>query len=189
MRIYPHFNAEGPVNSYLVCDDDKNAIMIDPAEIDHELIDIIETEKLNLKACLITNPYSTHVLGLPILDKIYTFDIYSAKNIVAGFKSLKATKLTIGGLEIEPYYFNGDYENCIIYRIGNAIFTGDVLYAGKIGETTNKFERNLLIDNIKRIFKNLDDNCLIYPGSGSVTKLRTERISNYDLLKSEVVLY
>ena len=47
MRIYPHFNAEGKENSYLIGPDNGGrAIIIDPADVDTKLISLIESHHI-----------------------------------------------------------------------------------------------------------------------------------------------
>lgn len=193
MRIYPHFNAEGAENSYLIGPDEGgDAILIDPAAVDSELISLIESHHYTITAILVTHGHRRHTAGIPTLKKIYDAKIYAASPRIAGFDAVQLSdgdKVTIAGFEIEVASVPGHSPDSLVFRIGNALFTGDVLSAGRIGTTKSIAEKKLLIENVHNTFWRLDDNCLLYPGHGAATKMRTERIFNYDFLESEVTLY
>ena len=55
MRIIPHFSAEGLSNVYLIVDDDGNGIIIDPGQVDREILEFIEHFCTRLAAVLITH--------------------------------------------------------------------------------------------------------------------------------------
>ena len=46
MKIIPHFSAEGLSNEYLIVDDEENGIIVDPAHVDGELLEIIEKKPM-----------------------------------------------------------------------------------------------------------------------------------------------
>ncbi len=193
MRIYPHFNAKGAENSYLIGPDEGgDAILIDPADIDTELIGLIESHHYNIVACLITHGHRRHTAGIPKLMKIYDARIYAASPRIAGYDTVQLSdgdSVEIAGFEIKVRSLPGHSPDSLIYMIGKTVFTGDVLSAGRIGTTKNNAEKQILLYNLINTMMRMDDNSLIYPGHGAATKLRTERIFNYSLLESEVKLY
>jgi len=193
MRIYPHFNAEGKENSYLIGPDNGGrAIIIDPAAVDTRLISLIESHHYTIEACLITHGHRRHTAGIPALLKIYDAKIYAASPRVAGHDTVQlfdGDTVSIAGFEIHVHSVPGHSPDSLVYRIGHALFTGDVLLAGRLGSTKSIAESRQLLENVHSTFAHLDDNFLIYPGHGAATKMRTERIFNYDILKSEVTLY
>ena len=71
MKIIPHFSAEGLSNEYLIVDDEENGIIVDPAHVDGELLEIIEKMCNRLVAVLITHKHQSHTAGLGTLLKIY----------------------------------------------------------------------------------------------------------------------
>lgn len=188
MNIFAHLSAERLANVYTVADDDGNAIIIDPAHIDKEILQIIEERTNTLKAVFLTHRHVTHAEGLGTLMKIYqNVRIYSASDTIMGFPSIKLADgdmITIGGLCIEAISVPGHSMDSLVYRIGSALFTGDTLLAGTIGSTKSVIEKALLTKSIRSKLLTLPDNCLIYPGHGSLSKIRLELMFNQDLLES-----
>lgn len=192
MRIYPHFNPAGQTNSYLITPDQGGGIIIiDPSEVDRELIELIESHHFVPKAVLLTHSHKRHTGGLGTLMKIYSPDIYAFASEIEGFATIQLTdgdKRNIAGFEIEAIRVPGHSLDSLVYKCGNALFTGDVLAAGRVGTTRNMLANALLIKNIQERLMILGDNNLVFPGHGAVSKLRIERMFNHDLLESEVTL-
>ena len=192
MRIFPHFNPSGQTNSYLITPDEGgDIIIVDPSEVDDELIDLIESHHFTPKAVLLTHSHKRHTAGLGTLLKIYSVDIYAYLSQIEGFNTIQLDdndKLTIAGFETEVIRVPGHSLDSLVYKIGNALFTGDVLSAGRVGTTRNMLANALLIKNNREKLMVLGDNNLVFPAHGAVSKLRIERMFNHDLLESEVTL-
>lgn len=190
MRVYPHFNPNGGSNSYLVTPDTSgNIIIIDPSEMDNELIELIESHHYNVKAVLLTHSHKRHTAGLGTLMKIYSPEIYAYLPEIQGFRTTTLSdgeKRSIAGFMTEVIRVPGHSRDSLVYRIGNILFTGDVLAAGRVGTTKNMLSNAYLIKNIEEKLMDLADNLLIYPGHGAPSKLRVERMYNHDLLESDV---
>lgn len=71
----------------------------------------------------------------------------------------------------------------MVYKIDHALFTGDTLLCGRIGSTPGYREQALLISSINQKLMTLDENILLFPGHGTASKLRIERMFNHDLLQ------
>ena len=67
MRIIPHFSAEGLSNVYIISDNKRNGILVDPAQVDKDTLDMIESYCDNLVAVLITHKHQSHTAGLGTL--------------------------------------------------------------------------------------------------------------------------
>ena len=87
-------------------------------------------------------------------------------------------------MDIEAISVPGHSMDSLVYRIDAALFTGDTLMAGTIGSTKSVIEKELLMRSIRAKLLHLPDNCLIYPGHGSLSKIRLEMMFNQDLLAS-----
>lgn len=188
MRIFSHLSAKTLTNLFIVADEKKNAIIIDPASIDNTIISIIEDHDLNIKGYLITHNHKEHTEGLSIFQKIYPADTFAADIMIGEIKTIRlkdGDRLKIGDMEILIQSCLGHSDDSLIYKIGNAIFTGDTLYAGSIAETRTNFEREMLISNIRKKILCEKANTLIFPGRGPLSRVRIERIFNIDLLESE----
>ena len=189
MRIMPHFSAEGLSNVYLIIDDDRNGIIVDPAHVDKELLEMIENFSVNLTAVLITHRHTSHTAGLGILMKIYNPKVYAYEAVINGFMTEQfkdgETK-NIGTLPVKALHVPGHSYDSFVYLVDNsAIFTGDTLLSGSIASTHSFVERALLIRSLEMKVLPLDETALVYPGHGALTKLRIEKMLNQDLLQYE----
>lgn len=188
MKVYFNFNIEGFTNCYTVVNDDPDvmeAIIIDPGRVTNAMISQIEEDGYKLKAVLITHNHANHVKGLSTLRKIYNADFYAADSEVAGNKTIVLHgegQLILAGLTLDYMSLPGHTADSLIFRIGNILFTGDTLYAGLIGSTTNQYSERLLCNNIEAKILSQIDNCVIMPGHGPPTTIGSERKCNLDLI-------
>lgn len=188
MKVYPHLSAERLANVYIVTDDNGTGLIVDPAHIDKELVEIIENECDVLKGVLITHRHLTHTEGLGTLLKIYDLDIYSASDEINGVKCIRiedGSRFRIGDLDIEAISVPGHSMDSIVYRINDgALFTGDSLLSGSIATTHSHIEKELLVHSICTKLLTIPDTAIVYPGHGAISKLRIEKMFNQDLLEA-----
>ena len=64
----------------------------------------------------------------------------------------------------------------MIYKIGNVLFTGDSLSAGKIGSTNSSYSDFVLRRNIEQKILSENDATVIMPGHGPPTCIGAERM-------------
>ena len=163
MKIYFHLNSAGFSNCYVVANENTNqAIIIDPGQLTESIINQIEENKLELVAVLITHNHRSHVHGLKTLMKIYSPKIYGADWEILGRQTSIVSgdgKIRIAGLPVTYMALPGHTADSIVYKIGNAIFTGDSLSAGRLGSTNSNYSSHIL----KRFFlnKKIQSFCLV----------------------------
>ena len=186
MRIYTHFSTEHLANVYVVSDERGSGLIIDPSYIDKELLEIIESNGIELKAVLITHAHESHTAGLGTLMKIYSFDIYASSSSIEGFPARTLSdgeRIAIGELEVEALFIPGHSIDSLVYRIGSAIFTGDTLSSGTVASTKGYVAKSLLVKSIREKLMILPDSTIVYPGHGPISNIRVERMFNVDLLE------
>ena len=187
MRIYQHFSVIGFCNTYLIgSKQGGDALLIDPGHVDIELINLIESNEFKIKHVLLTHRHAAHTNGLNTLLKIYRPTIYASvfsayEYPVTAVQDHEVLKL--GDLEVEVIHVPGHSLDSMVYKIDHAIFTGDTLMCGRIGSTTGYREQALLIQSIRQKIMSLDENILLFPGHGTPSKLRIERMFNHALLE------
>ncbi len=188
MRILPHFSAEGLSNVYLIVDDKRKGIIVDPAQVDKELLDMISNFTDDLIGVLITHKHISHTAGLGTLMKIYSPIIYAYEPSINGYRTRQVKDgedLDIGTLKVKPLHVPGHSMDSIVYLVqGAALFTGDTLLSGSVSETHSFVERALLIRSLEMKVMTLHDSTLVYPGHGALSKLRIEKMLNQDILQS-----
>lgn len=184
MKIYLHLDFEKLTNCYLVVNEEtKQALIIDPCKISNTLISQIEAGGYDLMAVLITHKHENHYRGLKTLKKIYDFSVYAADNELSTDKNiLKGEGIkNIAGLDIEYFSLPGHTADSIVYKIGSAVFCGDVIFAGKIGSSSCAFTKKYLSNGIKSKLFTLPDDTIILPGHGPMTSVGAEKQFNLDL--------
>lgn len=189
MKIYLHLDFEKLTNCYLVVNEEtKKALIVDPCKISNMLIKQIEDGDYDLCAVLITHKHENHYRGLKTLQKIYDFPVYAADNELAKAQNiLKGDGIrSIGGLEVEYFSIPGHSEDSIVYKIGDAVFTGDVIFAGKIGSSSCAYTKKYLANGIKSKLFTLNDNTVIMPGHGPMTSVGAEKQFNLDITPPRV---
>ncbi|MBI9094865.1 MAG: MBL fold metallo-hydrolase [Sphaerochaeta sp.] len=187
MRIYQHFSVVGFCNTYLIgSKKGSDAILIDPGHVDTELIHLIESNEFKLKHVLLTHRHKAHTAGLGTLVKIYNPTIYASAFATYEFpvKTISDHQvLSLCNLEVEVIHVPGHSLDSLVFKIDHALFTGDTLMCGRVGSTEGYREQALLLQSIRKRLMTLDENILLFPGHGTASKLRIERMFNHQLLE------
>jgi glyoxylase-like metal-dependent hydrolase (beta-lactamase superfamily II) len=177
----------GFCNTYLVASKKYGeALLIDPGHVDLELINLIESNNYKLKHVLLTHRHLSHREGLGTLHKIYDISVHgsSFSSYDFAYQAVEDRQiLNLCDMEIEVIHVPGHSLDSMVYKIDHALFTGDTLMCGRIGSTPGYREQTLLINSINQRLMGLDENSLIFPGHGTATKIRIERMFNHDLLQ------
>ena len=180
MKVYFYLNYQGFSNCYLVVNEvAKEAVIIDPGEISEQLISQIEENNLKLSAVLITHNHGSHVDGIKTLQKIYSPKIYAADWEVAGSETNVITgdgKIRIAKMVIHYMAAPGHTADSVIWKIGNILFTGDVLFAGSIGSTNSSYSEFILKSNIEEKIFSQQDGLIVMPGHGPPTTLGAAKV-------------
>lgn len=184
MKVYFHLNLGGFSNCYVIVNEDSNeAIVIDPGKITEEIISQIEDNHLKLAAVLITHNHGSHVDGLRTLRKIYSPKILAADWEVAGNDTTVISgdgKIRIAKMTVRYMSLPGHTADSVVYGIGNILFTGDVLSAGKIGSTNSSYSDFILKSNIEQKIFSQQDGIILMPGHGPPTTLEAAQKFNLD---------
>ena len=185
MKVFTHFSFLGFSNSYLVgTAGGGDAILIDPGIMDIPLLRIIEANQYYIRHILITHNHESHTNGGKTLLKIYDASVYGSTYKLLDTDSTyvkDGDTLNLSGIEVECIDVPGHSSDSMVYRIGNCFFSGDVLYAGGIGSTPNRYARALLIQAIKDKLLSRSTGT-VYPGHGPPSTLELENRFNPYLL-------
>ncbi|MBQ0162669.1 MAG: MBL fold metallo-hydrolase [Treponema sp.] len=185
MKIYFHLNIEGFSNCYVIGNElTGEAIIVDPGIITPQIIDTIEEGGYKLAGVLVTHNHGSHVHGLETLRKIYTPQIFAADWEVAGSETYVLKDegiIQIAGLTVGYMSVPGHTPDSMVYKIGSVLFTGDVMSAGKIGSSNNKFSEKALIKNINEKILSQQEDTILMPGHGPPTTVGAEKLFNVAL--------
>lgn len=195
------------VNTYVIYDDTKEAVIIDAACYEaHEqqkLVDFLESEGLKLVKSITTHCHIDHILGngfiedkfglKPLAHKAGELFLSTAKDygLTFGLQLDKAVMpeefiedgdiIKFGNTEFEAKHIPGhaDGSICLISHTAKAVFTGDVIFDGSIGRTDLPTgNMELLLQGIKEKLYNLPDDYILYCGHGPTTNVGKEKQTN-----------
>ena len=194
-------------NTYLIFDDSKEAVVIDPGNYEayeNELISkFIDENKLQLKKIILTHCHIDHCLGNKYLNEKYGAellipfderDLYkNVENIATlfGFANYshldeneylkEKDKIEFGDIKLDVLFLPGHSPGhlAFYFKNDNVCFSGDVLFYNSIGRTDLPGgDHDTLINSIKNKLFLLNSNTIIYPGHGQKTILKNEMKDN-----------
>lgn len=197
-----------PVNCYVLWDETKEAVIIDPGILtekeEQTLKDFVETNELTIKHLLLTHLHLDHISGVPFVEK--TFGVKAEAHPLDAFWVDEAPgqsrlfgfplkepptvptlhledgqKITFGNITLECIHVPGHSPGSICFwnRQENVLFSGDVLFQGSIGRADlKKGNFDLLIEGICSRLLSLPTITLVYPGHGAPTTIGVEKHEN-----------
>ena len=179
------------------------AIVVDPGDEAPRLLEAIDALGLEVAAILLTHTHFDHVgavaplaratgaevwcpeLELEVLADIMRFvpwpgfgpfESYDAEHSVAG-----GERLELAGLEIDVLFTPGHSPGHVTYAVGaeQAIFSGDVLFAGSVGRTDLPGgDHATLMRSLGALVESLPAETVVYPGHMGNTTIGRERATN-----------
>ena len=130
----------------------EGSIVVDPGE-SSEILNLIDSNKINLKGVLITHHHYDHTNGLVDLTNKIDLAVFGPKNNINGINNIvcESDKFSLIGIDFEVIEIPGhtlDHLAFYSFNDGNPIlFCGDTLFAGGCGRV---FE-----GTFKQMFKSL----------------------------------
>lgn len=188
-------------NTYLVCEG-EDAVLIDCSASVSAVREALGSKTLH--AVLLTHGHFDHMLTADAVRETFHVPLYlhegdadyptdGEKNAYSIFFGMDRAygaashalhhgdTLTFGALSLSVSHVPGHTRGCVTYRVGNALFTGDTLFAAGVGRTdlyggdTDKLLRSL------KSLSALPRSLRIYPGHGEDATLGAalDRITSY----------
>lgn len=195
-------------NSYLIVDENKNGVIIDPGFIDNQekylFKNFISENQINLEAIWLTHAHLDHLFGVSFVKEFYKIPIFMnrADENLIGISHIIAESY---GLKTDPcpdpdFFVNeGDYLKisekelfqviecpghspgsiCFYNQAESFLIGGDVLFKESIGRTDLPGgDYSQLEKSIKNKLYVLPNETIVLPGHGPSTTIGYEKINN-----------
>lgn len=203
LRIESHVLGMVGTNCYfLINEETKQVILIDPADNVDYIIDKIKEKELELCGILLTHGHFDHIMAVNDLSRKFAVKIYAMKeekemlsnpdinlssqfgkplSIMADVNLKDGDTFFLADFIIEaihtPGHTNGS--GCYFLKDENILLSGDTLFFESIGRTDLPTgSTSKIIRSIKDKLLKLDDQIKVYPGHGHVTTIEHERQHN-----------
>lgn len=187
-------------NTYIIYDEDLNAVIIDPASEAKKIISTIEKNNLKPKFVLLTHGHPDHVGALYELKEKYNLKVYINEKDqemletnstyfgpmlgldikdVKGDSYLKdGQELSLGNLKFKIIETPGHTKGGVCILIENILFSGDTLFLGSMGRTDFPGgNEEKIFSSLKKLME-LPDETVVLPGHGPKTTIGYERKYN-----------
>jgi len=190
MKLFFHYCSYGFSNCYILGMENATkgqqnaAIIVDPGSMERVTVETIENNNFSLKAVLITHDHLNHVQGLRTLTRIYNTGIIALNQNIMEHKTTRVKdgdKLVIGGFTVEIISIPGHSSDSVVYKIGDLLFTGDVLTAGLVGSTASAYGVATQMNKLRSRLLSLPGDYIVLPGHGPPSTLEAERRFNADI--------
>jgi len=203
-RAVPPFHKNGFV---VGCEHTRQAVLIDPGDELHMLLDSVRRQELAVQSILLTHAHVDHVTGvgraktaLNVPVYLHRDDqfLYDAAPAQAEFFGLHCDPLppvdhyydlsqvlTFGEYEVSVHHTPGHCPGGVCLAVGHRgmpkqdLFVGDTLFAGSIGRTDLPGgDLSTLLRSITQVLFAFGDAAKVYSGHGPQTTIGEERRTN-----------
>lgn len=186
-------------NSYILIDEDKNCVIVDPEGSSAPYIKYISDNSLKPICILLTHAHFDHIGAMEPLRKEYGVPVIAGEKedivlkdpsinlttMTGEGKSFSADRLlkdgetfTVGKMEFKVIFTPGHTCGSVCYICGNTMIAGDTLFLGSCGRTDFPTGDWKTMNDSLHLLKDLDGDYTVYPGHGPETTLETERKTN-----------
>ncbi len=187
MRVFGHVCVNEFSNSFVIAPDGPGeAIIVDPGTMDVDLLRIIEGNELRVRYVLITRAVPAHTDGLKTLLRVYDAEVLAPTEIedisVSGCLD-ESCSMELSGFVTHVIHLPGTWIEGVFYQVGSALFAGDFLSAGRLGDVPQGYVRTRLRNSLLELLNNLSPDLYLFPGYGPPTTVETELKTNRELLE------
>ncbi len=191
-------------NCYIIWDQSKKGIIVDPGEQSNSVTDFIRDNDIEVEYILLTHGHSDHIGGLEDVRNLAKHGVAihvgdaecltdPRRNLSVVFgktfafaqadKVLKdGDRLTAGNIDIEVIYTPGHTPGGVCYYLKDTddelLLCGDTLFARSVGRSDLPDGNEMTLINSLRKLEHFKDDLKVYPGHGPSTTIGEERKFN-----------
>ena len=202
MKLAIRMMVLGPVQTncfFLINEDTKEVLIIDPADRAQKIIEWINSEGLKPVAILLTHGHFDHIMGMAGVKNEYHIPVYASKDevevlanpqlnvstMMGAYISLTADELFADGDVLElagmklkvistPGHTIGSV--CFYMEEEKVLISGDTLFEASVGRSDFPTgSSRQLIESIKTRLFVLPDDTDVFPGHGGTTSIAYEK--------------
>jgi glyoxylase-like metal-dependent hydrolase (beta-lactamase superfamily II) len=182
--------AVGPMNNnaYLLREPvSGEGLLIDAANEADRLRELVRFEGPAVSAILTTHKHADHWQALAEIAEDSSAAVYAGfadadeLPVAVDDRLIHGDTVTLGEVSLEVVGLRGHTPGSValVYRDPSGVahaFTGDALFPGGVGKTTNPVDFTSLLDDVStRLFDVLPDDTWFYPGHGNDSTLGVQR--------------
>lgn len=171
-----------PINGYLIADTaTRIGAFIDPGGFDDQIAKYIDQQKIDLRFIFFTHGHEDHTGGLREFVTRYSLDrCYAGHNEVGEADCILTggEHIEVGSLQFITFSTPGHSPGAITYYCPPRVFTGDALFCGSMGGTSDPKLAEMQIKHVRNSIFSLPDSTLVYPGHGPMTTVAAEKYAN-----------
>ncbi len=165
----------------VACAETRQAMIIDVPTAAPRLFRYLDAHGLRLAGVFITHAHYDHVGGLEELLAKHPVPVYAAVALPCRHSTTlirAGREIPLGAVKGRVVETPGHTPESICLILPGAVFTGDALFCGSIGGTTNDRDRQLEMDSVREHILSLPEDYLVCAGHGPSSTVGIEKNFN-----------
>jgi len=177
---------------YLAADEGTNkAFVIDPSFSPQTIVDFARKNGYEIEYIFVTHDHYDHANGNAEIERLTGKHplLYRSTDPMTGTQVADGARFPLGELEVEILHTPGHTEDSMCIVVGDAVFTGDTLFVGKVGGTDLGTGARTEYDSLHDKLLKLPEATRVFPGhdygTAPQSTIGKERETNPFLLRPD----